>query len=41
MFTERIRDGYWRVEERDVRQTETYIDMLETSLDPIITQFNK
>lgn len=41
-LTERIRDGYWRVEERgDVRQTETYINMLETSLDPIITQFNK
>ena len=41
-LTERIRDGYWRVEERgDVKRTEAYVHMLETSLDPIIMQFNK
>jgi hypothetical protein len=40
-LTERIRDGYWRVEERgDTERTEAYINMLEVSLDPIITQFN-
>ena len=38
---ERIRDGYWRVEERgNVKQTEAYINLLETSLEPIIMQFN-
>jgi hypothetical protein len=41
-LTERIRDGYWRVEERgDVSRTEAYVHMLETSLDSIIMQFNK
>ena len=41
-LTERIRDGYWRVEERgDVSRTESYVNMLETSLDPIIMQFSK
>jgi len=41
-LTERIRDCYWRVEEKgDVKQTKIYIQILETYLDPIITQFNK
>jgi hypothetical protein len=41
-LTERIRDGYWSIEERgDNERTEAYIRMLETSLDPIIMQFNK
>ena len=41
-LTERIRDGYWRVEERgDVSRTESYVNILETSLDSIIIQFSK
>ena len=41
-LTERIRNCYWRVKEKDnVKQTEMYIQILETSLDPIIMQFNK
>ena len=41
-LTERIHDGYWRVEERDViEQIEAYIKILETSIKPIIMQFKK
>ena len=40
-LTERVRDRYWSVEETgDVRRVEAYISMLETSLNPIILQFN-
>ena len=40
-LTERIRDGYWRIEERgNTERTEAFVHMLETSLDPIIMQFN-
>ncbi|PKY51082.1 hypothetical protein RhiirA4_531978 [Rhizophagus irregularis] len=39
-LTERVCDKYWRVEEMgDVRRTEAYISMLETSINPIISQF--
>ncbi|CAB4383384.1 unnamed protein product [Rhizophagus irregularis] len=39
-LTERVRDRYWRVEEMgDVRRTEAYISMLESSINPIISQF--
>jgi hypothetical protein len=39
-LTERVRDRYWRVEEMgDVRRTEAFISMLETSINPIISQF--
>ena len=41
-LTERIRDRYWSVEEMDdVEKTETFISMLEASLNPIISKFNK
>ena len=41
-LTERIRDRYWSVEERgDIEKTETFISMLETSLNPIISNFNE
>jgi hypothetical protein len=40
-LTERVRDRYWRVEEMDnVMRTEAFISMLETSLNPIILQFD-
>ena len=40
-LTERVRDRYWRVEEMgDVMRTEAFISMLETSLNPIISQFD-
>ena len=40
-LTERVRDRYWRVEEMgDVIRTEAFISMLETSLNPIISQFD-
>jgi hypothetical protein len=36
----RIRDRYWRVEEMgDAKRTEAFISMLETSINPIISQF--
>ena len=39
-LTERVRDRYWRVEETgDVGRTEAFISMLETSINPIISQF--
>ncbi len=41
-LTERVRDRYWRVEEMgNVKRTETFISMLETSINPIISQFNQ
>ena len=40
-LTERVRDRYWRVEEMgNVMRTEVFISMLETSLNPIISQFD-
>ena len=40
-LTERIWDRYWSVEEmNDAEKTETFISMLETSLNPIISKFN-
>ena len=40
-LTERVRDRYWRVEEMgNIGRTETYVSMLEASLNPIISQFN-
>ena len=40
-LTERVRDRYWRVEELgDIGRTETFVSMLEASLNPIISQFN-
>ncbi|CAB4483520.1 unnamed protein product [Rhizophagus irregularis] len=39
-LTERVRDRYWRVEEMgDAKRTEAFISMLETSINPIISQF--
>jgi len=41
-LTERIRDKYWSVEEMgDIEKTEAFITMLETSLTPIISKFDK
>ncbi|POG79139.1 hypothetical protein GLOIN_2v1472604 [Rhizophagus irregularis DAOM 181602=DAOM 197198] len=41
-LTERIRDKYWSVEERgDTEKTETFISMLEASLNLIISNFDK
>jgi len=41
-LTERIHDRYWNVEERgDIEKTETFILMLETSLNSIISNFNE
>ena len=41
-LTERVRDRYWRVEEMgNVERMETFISMLETSINPIISQFNQ
>ena len=41
-LTERIRDRYWSVEEMgDVEKTEAFISMLEASLNPIISNFDK
>ncbi|PKK59594.1 hypothetical protein RhiirC2_794627 [Rhizophagus irregularis] len=40
-LTERIRDRYWRVEEMgDVEKTQSFISMLEASVNLIILQFN-
>ena len=40
-LTERVRNKYWSVEEMgDVERTETFITMLETSLNLIILQFD-
>jgi len=39
---ERIRDRYWSVEEKgDIEKTDTFISMLETSLNSIISNFNE
>ena len=39
-LTERVHDKYWRVEEMgDAMRIETFISMLETSLNLIISQF--
>ena len=39
-LTERIRDKYWSIEEKgDTEKTKTFISMLETSLNPIISNF--
>ncbi|RHZ83977.1 hypothetical protein Glove_86g243 [Diversispora epigaea] len=41
-LTERVRDKYWSVEEMgDVKKTEAFISMLETSLNPIISKIDK
>jgi len=41
-LTERIRDRYWSVEEiGDVDRTEAFISLLEASLNPIISNFDK
>ncbi|RHZ79612.1 hypothetical protein Glove_143g3 [Diversispora epigaea] len=41
-LTERVRDKYWSVEEiEDVKKTEAFISMLETSLNPIISKIDK
>jgi len=41
-LTERMRDRYWYVEEAgDVNRVETFISMLEASVNPIISQFDK
>ena len=41
-LTERIRDKYWSIEEKgDIEKTEAFISMLETSLNPIISNFNE
>ena len=41
-LTERIRDRYWSVEEKgDIEKTNTFISMLETSLNSIISNFNE
>jgi len=40
-ITERVHDKYWRIEETgDVNRTEAFISMLETSINPIISQFD-
>ena len=40
-LTKRVRDRYWKVEEMgNVMKTEVFISMLETSLNPIISQFD-
>ncbi|CAB4438152.1 unnamed protein product [Rhizophagus irregularis] len=40
-LTERMRDRYWRVEEMgDVEKTQSFISMLEASVNPIILQFD-
>jgi len=41
-LTERIRDRYWSVEEMgDVDRTQSFISMLQDSVNPIISQFDK
>src|SRR5437764_3761198 len=41
-LTERVRDRYWKVEEMgDAKRTEVFISMLETSINPIILQFDQ
>jgi len=41
-LTERIRDQYWSVEEiGDVDRTQSFISMLQDSVNPIISQFDK
>lgn len=40
-LTERMRDRYWRVEEKgDAERTQSFISMLETSVNSIISQFD-
>uniref|UniRef100_U9TYC2 Uncharacterized protein n=1 Tax=Rhizophagus irregularis (strain DAOM 181602 / DAOM 197198 / MUCL 43194) TaxID=747089 RepID=U9TYC2_RHIID len=40
-LTERIRDRYWRIEEMgDVEKTQSFISMLEVSVNLIILQFD-
>ena len=41
-LTERVWDRYWRIEEMgNVERTAAFISMLETSINPIILQFNQ
>ncbi|RHZ67797.1 hypothetical protein Glove_299g115 [Diversispora epigaea] len=41
-LTERVRDRYWSVEETgNIERTETFVSMLEVSLNPIILQFDQ
>jgi len=41
-LTKRVRDRYWCVEEAgDVNRMEIFISMLEASVNPIISQFDK
>ena len=41
-LTEKIRDKYWNVEEMgNVKNTEAFISMLETSINPIISKFDQ
>jgi hypothetical protein len=41
-LTERIYDRYWSVEEMgDAEKTEAFISMLEASVNPIISNFDK
>ena len=41
-LTERMHDRYWCVEEAgDINRVETFISMLEASVNPIISQFDK
>ena len=40
-LTERMRDRYWHVEEKgDAERTQSFISMLETSVNSIISQFD-
>ena len=41
-LNERIRDRYWSVEEMgDIDRTQSFISMLQDSVNPIISQFDK
>ena len=40
-LTERVCNRYWRVEEMgNVKRMEAFVSMLETSINPIISQFD-
>ena len=40
-LTERMRDRYWRVEETgDAERTQSFISMLESSVNPVISRFD-
>ena len=40
-LTERVRDRYWRIEEMgDTEKTQSFISMLEASVNPIISRFD-